>query len=92
MMLTLGFTVQSIIILQGRDNTLFETTVEKNQNLDRIFTADDGLQFALGVVDFYSVYDNDTLEQGLNEYLILKVWQSNLALDPKKKIPPEFEI
>ena len=73
MMLTLSYTLQIFIVLKSRQDTLFTTTIEKEAGSDRIFTAEDGLQFAIGIID----YDADDYEDGLgrnfNDYLILNV-------------------
>ena len=52
MLLTFAFTLQSIIVLNGRKGTVFTTTLEKEANDGRTFNKDDGLQFAIGVLDF----------------------------------------
>ena len=52
MLLTFAFTLQSIIVLNGRKGTVFTTTLEKEANAGRIFNKDDGLQFAIGILDF----------------------------------------
>ena len=72
-MLTLLYTLQNIIILEGRRDTLFTTTIEKDANADHILTAEDGLQFAIGIVDFYSD-DEDALRQKLDEKINLYVY------------------
>ena len=70
LVLTLIFLLQSIVILEGRRDTLFTTTFEKNANADRIFTAEDGLQFAIGVID----YAADDYEGNFDDYLNLYVF------------------
>ena len=74
MILTLCFTVQSIIILEGRRDTLFTTTTEKDANSNHIFTAEDGLQFAIGIVDYGSEDFDDVLGRKFDEYLQLLVY------------------
>ena len=69
MMLTFSFTLQSIIILEGRRDTLFTTTTEKEANTDRIFTAEDGLQFAIGILDYGTVNKDDVLGREFYEYI-----------------------
>ena len=73
MILTLIFTLQGIIILEGRNNTLFTTTYEKEANADRIFTAEDGLQFAIGIVDYEGDNYEDKEGRKLEDYLHLVV-------------------
>ena len=55
MLLTFAFTLQSIIVLNGRLGTVFTTTLEKEANEGRIFNKEDGLQFAIGIVDLAGV-------------------------------------
>ena len=69
MMLTLSFTLQSIIILYGRKGTVFTTTNEKESNDGRIFTAEDGLQFAIGILDYASDDYDDVLGRKFDDYL-----------------------
>ena len=73
MMLTLVFTLQGIIVLEGRRDTLFTTTQELEANADRIFTAEDGLQFAIGIIDYAADDFEDGLGRNFNDYLILNV-------------------
>ena len=68
-MLTLCFTLQSIYILNWRKGTVFTTTNEKDANTDRMFTAEDGLQFAIGIID-YNAYDyGDVLGRNFEDYM-----------------------
>ena len=43
MILTLSFALQSYILLSKRKGTVFTTTLEKEANEGRVFTAEDGL-------------------------------------------------
>ena len=63
--------MQSIIILEGRRDTLFTTTTEKDVNSNRIFTAEDGLQFAIGIIDYGGYNYEDVLGRKPEEYLQL---------------------
>lgn len=74
MLLTLAFTTQSIIVLNGRLGTVFTTTVEKNANEGRIFDKEDGLQFAIAVIDFNGENFDDVEGREFNEYLNLGVY------------------
>ena len=74
MLLTLAFTTQSIIVLNGRLGTVFTTTVEKNANEGRIFDKEDGLQFAIAVIDFNGENFDDVEGREFNEYLNLDVY------------------
>ena len=55
------------------NNTLFTTTYEKEVNADRIFTAEDGLQFAIGIVDYEGDNYEDKEGRKLEDYLHLFV-------------------
>ena len=69
MMLTLSFSLQSLIILLGRRDTLFTTSNNKDSNADRIFTAEDGLQFAIGIIDYVSEEGDYTKQMSRAEIL-----------------------
>ena len=93
MMLTLSFTVQSLIVLKDRKGTVFTTTIEKESNDGRIFTAEDGLQFAIGVVDYDTDADDygDVLGRDFEDYIALSVWMIYYAEDDTE-VPDWFEI
>ena len=45
-------TIQYIIVMEQRRGTLFTTALQVNANDEnRVFTEDDGLQFAIGIAD-----------------------------------------
>lgn len=90
-MLTLSFTLQNILILEGRTDTLFTTTIEKDANANHILTTEDGLQFAIGIVDFYSD-DEDALRQKLDDKINLYVYQWFYSSDSTKEVPESFEM
>ena len=74
MILTLSFALQKLIILYGRKGTVFTTTIEKEQNDGRVFTAEDGLQFAIGVLDYGNADDfSDVYERDFEDYVDLIV-------------------
>lgn len=74
MMITISFLFKKLIVLHGRQGTLFTTTIEKDENIDRIFTAEDGLQFAIGIIDFDTDDFEDNLGRELEDYLTLSVY------------------
>ena len=92
LVLTLIFTLQSIIILNGRKGTLFTTTLEKEANADRIFTAEDGLQFAIGIIDYGSDDFEDMEGRNFNNYLYLWVEMEYYAEDDTTIVPEDFEL
>ena len=74
MMITISFLFKKLIVLHDRQGTLFTTTIEKDENIDRIFTAEDGLQFAIGIIDFDTDDFEDNLGRELEDYLTLSVY------------------
>ena len=38
--------------MRNRDGTLFTASVDKNKNLGKVFTENDGLQMAFAIVDY----------------------------------------
>lgn len=92
MMLTLSFSLQSVIILEGRRDTLFTTTNEKDSNANRIFTADDGLQFAIGIIDYGTEDYTDVEGRNFDEYLELYVYNWYFTQDTSAEVPESFEI
>ena len=73
MLLTFAFTLQSIVVLNGRKGTVFTTTLEKEANEGRALTKDDGLQFAIGILDFGTSNWTDYYGRDFEEYLSLDV-------------------
>ena len=82
MLLTFAFTLQSIVVLNGRKGTVFTTTLEKEANEGRALTKDDGLQFAIGILDFGTSNWTDYYGRDFEEYLSLDVHQYKFRLDP----------
>ena len=91
MMLTLSFTVQSLIVLNDRKGTVFTTTIEKESNDGRVFTEEDGLQFAIGVVDYGADDYGDVLGRKFEDYIALNVWILFYAEDDTET-PEDFEL
>ena len=58
MLVTLAFTVQNVIVLKEYQGTRFMNSIEKNGNLGKTFSEEDGLQFAIGVIDIQNFYEN----------------------------------
>ena len=65
--------MQSIIVLNGRKGTVFTTTLEKEANFERVFTKDDGLQFAIGILDFNNPSLEDVYYRDFDSYLQLDI-------------------
>ena len=91
MMLTLSFTVQSLIVLNDRKGTVFTTTIEKESNDGHVFTEEDGLQFAIGVVDYGADDYGDVLGRKFEDYITLYVYMSFFA-EEDTEIPDDFEL
>ena len=73
MFVTIAFTAQNIIVLSYYQGTRFMTSIEKNGNKDRVFTQEDGLQFAIALMDFKGPNYQDRLGRNFTDYIELKV-------------------
>ena len=63
------YTVQESLVMHYREGTLFTSTVLKNQNRDRIFTAEDGFNFAFGLIDVGAPDLMDVAGRNFDEFL-----------------------
>ena len=71
---TMTFFVQSTLVLQARNGTLFTTSTLSNYNdFSRNFTQDDGFQVAFAVVDYQTDDWSDVAGRQLEEYLEIYV-------------------
>ena len=78
--------IQNFIVLNGRDGTLFTSTLQvKANDYERKFTQDEGFQVAFAVIDADTDDFSDVLGRKLEDYLQVKLVQEHYNDDPKKQ-------